>query len=85
MDHKEPISPATSPATAISKHVIELLSFIKNGLLKSANEKLIYTRGYVASLYEFNLIGEELFNIISKQLLQSEARIRDLELEQNNA
>jgi hypothetical protein len=81
MDQKEPIS----PATAISKHVIELLSFIKNGVLKSANEKLSYTRGYVASLYEFNVIGEELFNIISNQLLQSEARIHDMELESNNA
>ena len=87
MDQKEPVSPETSPtspATAISKHVIELLSLIKNDLLKSANEKLIYIRGYVASLYEFNLIGEALFNIISNQLLQSEARIHDLESEQNN-
>lgn len=85
MDLKEPVSSAISPATAISKHVIELLSFIKEGLLKSANEKLSYTCGYVASLYEFNLIGEELFNMISNQLLQSEARIHDMELESNNA
>jgi hypothetical protein len=85
MDQKEVISAAMSPATAISKHVIELLSLVKDGLLKSAQDKLNYTRGYVASLYEFNLIGEELFNIISNQLLQSEAKIDAMELEQNNA
>lgn len=84
MDQKESISPAASPATAISKHVIQLLSFIRNGLLNSAKDKLSYTRGYVASLYEFNLIGEELFNIVSNQLLQSEASIADMELEKNN-
>jgi hypothetical protein len=80
MDQKEPVS----PATAMSKHVIELLSLTKNGVLKSAKDKLNYTRGYMASLYEFNLIGEELFNIISNQLLQSEAKIEAMELEQNN-
>jgi hypothetical protein len=81
MDQKEPVS----PATAISKHVIDLLSLIKTGSLKLAQDKLNYTRGYLASLYEFNLIGDELFNIVSNQLLQSEARIDEMELEQNNA
>lgn len=85
MDQKEILPPKATPATATSKHVIDLLSLIKNGSLKSAQDKLNYTRGYVVSLYEFNLIGEELFNIISNQLLQSEARIEAMELEQNNA
>jgi hypothetical protein len=80
MDQKEVISPAASPATAISKHVIELLSLVKDAS-PSAKEKLNYTRGYVASLYKFSLIGEELFNIVSNQLLQSEARIDAMELE----
>ena len=84
MDPKEPISSTLSPATAISQHVIELLSLIKNGMLKSAQDKLNYTRGYVASLYEFNLIGAELYNIILNQLLQSEVRIDAMQLEQNN-
>ena len=53
-------------------------------MLKSAQDKLNYTRGYVASLYEFNLIGAELYNIILNQLLQSEVRIDAMQLEQNN-
>jgi hypothetical protein len=85
MDQKETISTNASPATAMSKHVIELLSLIKEGLLKSANDKLNFNRGYLASLYEFNLIGDELFNIVSNQLLQSEARIEAMELERNKA
>ena len=85
MDQKEAVSSTMSPATAMSKHVIDLLSLIKNDQLKSAQEKLNYTRGYLASHYEFKLIGEELFNIVSNQLLQSEAKINEMELGQSNA
>lgn len=85
MDQKEVAPATTSPATAMSKHVIALLSLVKNGSLKPAQDKLNYTRGYLASLYEFNLIGEELFNIVSNQLLQSEAKIDEMEAEESNA
>ena len=85
MDQNEVASATISPATATSKHVIELLSLIKNDELKSAQEKLNYTRGYLESLHEFKLIGEELFNIVSNQLVQSEARINEMELESSDA